>query len=93
MFDWLLDPFHNEIAIDLGTATTLIYRKGKGIVLMEPSVLAIHSDYRDKPSVYAVGEDAKRLLGRAPEAINALRPIRNGVVSDCTLLEKVRIPV
>jgi rod shape-determining protein MreB len=82
MLDLLRGLFSNEIAIDLGTATTLIYRKNMGIVLTEPSVLAIRTDYRGTQSVCAVGTAAKRLLGRSPGAISAVRPVRDGVVAD-----------
>jgi rod shape-determining protein MreB and related proteins len=79
MFGSLSGLFSSDMAIDLGTANTLIYIKGKGIVLNEPSVVAYH--YKDgKKRVLAVGEDAKLMLGRTPESIQAIRPLRDGVI-------------
>jgi hypothetical protein len=73
--------FSTDIAIDLGTANTLIYVKGKGIILNEPSVVAYH--VKDgKKQVLAVGEDAKLMLGRTPGSIEAIRPMREGVIAD-----------
>ena len=70
-----------NIAIDLGTANTLVYVKGRGIVLNEPSVVAI-SDQRGRKQVLAVGEEAKLMLGRTPGNISAIRPLRDGVIAD-----------
>ena len=76
------------MAIDLGTANTLIYIKGKGIVLNEPSVVAYH--FKDgKKRVLAVGEDAKLMLGRTPESIQAIRPLRDGVIADFDVAEEM----
>ena len=73
--------FSTDIAIDLGTANTLIYVKGKGIILNEPSLVAYH--VKDgKKQVLAVGEDAKLMLGRTPGSIEAIRPMREGVIAD-----------
>ena len=74
--------FSNDLAIDLGTANTLIYSKGKGIVLAEPSVVAmqIHPDTGQR-SVLAVGTDAKKMLGRTPGSIKAIRPMKDGVIA------------
>ncbi|MDQ7773665.1 MAG: rod shape-determining protein [Elusimicrobiales bacterium] len=79
MFDYIFSLFSNDIGIDLGTANTLVYVKGKGIVLREPSVVA--SD-KNRRKVLAVGSDAKLMLGRTPSNIVAVRPLRNGVIAD-----------
>ncbi|HNT96972.1 MAG TPA: rod shape-determining protein [Elusimicrobiales bacterium] len=79
MFDYIFSLFSNDIGIDLGTANTLVYVKGKGIVLREPSVVA--SD-KNRRKVLAVGSDAKLMLGRTPANIVAVRPLRNGVIAD-----------
>ncbi|MCX7714685.1 MAG: rod shape-determining protein [Clostridia bacterium] len=78
--------FSNDIGIDLGTATVLVYVKGKGIVLKEPSVVAVDV-YTNK--IYAVGEEARRMLGRTPDAIQAIRPLADGVISDYYLTEQM----
>ena len=88
MFGSLSGLFSSDMAIDLGTANTLIYIKGKGIVLNEPSVVAYH--YKDgKKRVLAVGEDAKLMLGRTPESIQAIRPLRDGVIADFDVAEEM----
>ena len=80
--------FSTDIAIDLGTANTLIYVKGKGIILNEPSVVAYH--VKDgKRQVLAVGEDAKLMLGRTPGSIEAIRPMREGVIADFDSAEQM----
>ncbi len=76
--------FSNDIGIDLGTANTLVYAKGKGIVLREPSVVAINAQTR---KVVAVGSDAKRMLGRTPGNIQAIRPMKDGVIADFDITE------
>ncbi len=82
----LLDPifglFSNDLAIDLGTANTLVYMKGKGIVLSEPSVVAVRKDSRGVNKVLAVGHEAKMMLGRTPGDITAIRPMKDGVIAD-----------
>ena len=82
----LLDPifglFSNDLAIDLGTANTLVYMKGKGIVLREPSVVAVRKDSRGVNKVLAVGHEAKMMLGRTPGDITAIRPMKDGVIAD-----------
>ena len=78
--------FGQDIGIDLGTATVIAYVKGKGIVLREPSVVAI--DNRTK-EVLAVGQEARRMLGRTPGNIVATRPLKDGVISDYTVTEKM----
>jgi rod shape-determining protein MreB and related proteins len=82
IFDWLYGLFSNDLAIDLGTATTLIYVKGKGIVSCEPSVVAVARDSRGDKRVLAVGREAKEMLGRTPGNIEAIRPLRDGVIAD-----------
>ena len=80
----ILGLFSNDIGIDLGTATTLVYVKGEGVVLCEPSVVAIE---KDTNRVIAVGEEAKRMLGRTPGNIVAIRPMKDGVISDFEVTE------
>jgi len=87
IFDFILGMFSNDLAIDLGTANTLVYVKGKGIVLSEPSVVAVHRDARGMKKVLAVGEEAKRMLGRTPGNIVAIRPMRDGVIADFEITE------
>lgn len=77
-----------DMAIDLGTANTLVYVKGKGIVLNEPSVVAIE-EYRGKKQVLAVGNEAKQMLGRTPGNINAIRPLCDGVIADFEIAEEM----
>lgn len=81
--------FSNDLAIDLGTANTLVYVKGKGIVLNEPSVVAVRTDDRVKDRVLAVGLEAKNMLGRTPGHIVAIRPIRDGVIADFDVTERM----
>jgi rod shape-determining protein MreB len=85
--DTILGLFSSDLAIDLGTANTLVFVKGKGIVLSEPSVVAIRTDARVKNRVVAVGEEAKRMLGRTPGSIVAIRPMRDGVIADFEVAE------
>jgi len=80
--------FSNDLSIDLGTANTLIYVRGRGIVLNEPSVVAIRNQNGQK-SVEAVGETAKRMLGRTPGNITAIRPLKDGVIADFQVTEKM----
>jgi rod shape-determining protein MreB len=87
----LLDPilglFSNDLAIDLGTANTLVYVKGKGIVLNEPSVVAIRKGDRGGNKILAVGKEAKIMLGRTPGDIVATRPMKDGVIADFDITE------
>ena len=87
----ILDPilgwFSNDLAIDLGTANTLVYVKGKGIVLSEPSVVAVRQDGRGAKKVLAVGKEAKMMLGRTPGNIVAIRPMKDGVIADFEITE------
>ena len=77
-----------DMAIDLGTANTLVYVKGRGIVLNEPSVVAI-VEHKGKKKVLAVGEEAKKMLGRTPGNISAIRPLRDGVIADFEVAEEM----
>ncbi len=87
----LLDPilglFSNDLAIDLGTANTCVYVKGKGIVLDEPSVVAVRKDAKGGSKVLAVGKEAKMMLGRTPGNIVAIRPMKDGVIADFEITE------
>jgi rod shape-determining protein MreB len=87
ILDSVMGAFSNDLAIDLGTANTLVYVKGKGIVLSEPSVVAVHMDGRLKNRVLAVGLEAKNMLGRTPGNIVAIRPMRDGVIADFEVTE------
>ena len=88
MFSRLFGFLSADMAIDLGTANTLVYVKGRGIVLNEPSVVAI-SDHRGRKQVLAVGEEAKQMLGRTPGNIAAIRPLRDGVIADFEVAEEM----
>ncbi len=87
LLDRLFGLFSNDLAIDLGTANTLIYAKGKGIVLSEPSVVAVRKDARGGKRVLAVGRAAKEMLGRTPGSITAIRPMKDGVIADFEITE------
>ncbi|MBW1911775.1 MAG: rod shape-determining protein [Deltaproteobacteria bacterium] len=87
LFDPLLGLFSNDLAIDLGTANTLVYVKGKGIVLSEPSVVAVRKDGKGGTKVLAVGKEAKMMLGRTPGNIVAIRPMKDGVIADFEITE------
>ncbi len=90
MYMWLLKMFSSDIAIDLGTANTLIYTKAEGIVLNEPSVVAVAENrLLGRREVLAVGADAKRMLGRTPGTIHAIRPLRDGVIADFEIAEEM----
>ncbi|MFW5966389.1 MAG: rod shape-determining protein [Persicimonas sp.] len=82
-----LGLFSNDLAIDLGTANTLVYAKGKGIVCSEPSVVAVQKDARGGKRVKAVGRPAKEMLGRTPGSIIAIRPMKDGVIADFEITE------
>jgi len=87
----LFGMFSNDLSIDLGTANTLIYVRGQGIVLNEPSVVAIRQDRGPggPKSIAAVGAEAKLMLGRTPGNITAIRPLKDGVIADFTITEKM----
>lgn len=84
MFEFIMAPFGKDMAVDLGTATTLVHVKGRGIVLYEPSVVAIE---KDTGKILAVGEEAKKMLGRTPGNIVAIRPLKDGVIADFDVTE------
>jgi rod shape-determining protein MreB len=86
-FDRILGAFSSDLAIDLGTANTLVYVKGKGIILSEPSVVAVSTGNRSKNRVLAVGLEAKNMLGKTPGNILAIRPMRDGVIADFEVTE------
>ena len=86
LFDWIYGMFSNDLAIDLGTANTLIYARGKGIVLSEPSVVAVK---KGTSQVLKVGREAKEMVGRTPASIVAVRPLQDGVIADFDLTEQM----
>src|SRR5437016_14486510 len=90
MFGFLSSYFDDDLAIDLGTANTLIYMRGKGIVLDEPSVVAIRQEGgpNGKKVIQEVGIAAKQMLGRTPGNITAIRPMKDGVIADFTVTEQ-----
>ena len=88
MFDRLFGFFSTDMAIDLGTANTLVYVDGKGVVLNEPSVVAI-ATVNNKTDVVAVGNEAKQMLGKTPGHIRAIRPLRDGVIADFEVAEEM----
>jgi rod shape-determining protein MreB len=89
LFDAILGMFSNDLAIDLGTANTLVYLKGKGVVVSEPSVVAVQKDSVGQKKVLAVGTDAKNMLGRTPGSIVAIRPMKDGVIADFDITEEM----
>src|SRR6187455_672837 len=91
MFEFFKGYFSTDLAIDLGTANTLIYVRGKGIVLDEPSVVAIRQEGgpNGKKTIQAVGLAAKQMLGRTPGNITAIRPMKDGVIADFTITEQM----
>jgi rod shape-determining protein MreB len=91
MFGFLRSYFSNDLAIDLGTANTLIYARGKGIVLDEPSVVAIRTEGgpNAKKTIQAVGHAAKQMLGKTPGNITAIRPMKDGVIADFVVTEQM----
>lgn len=86
ILDFIFGMFSNDMAIDLGTATTLVYVKGKGIILNEPSLVALK---KDTSEILAVGKEAKKMLGRTPANIIAIRPMKDGVIADFEVTEKM----
>lgn len=86
IFNHIISYFSQDMAIDLGTSSTLIYIKGKGIVLNEPSVVTVETHSK---KILAVGEDAKRMLGRTPGNLTAIRPMREGVIADFDMTERM----
>src|SRR5207244_3665512 len=89
MFNGIYKFFSRDLAIDLGTANTLIYIRGQGIVSNEPSVVAVQQEHRGGKKVLAVGKEAKEMLGRTPGNIVAIRPMKDGVIADFEVTEKM----
>ncbi len=89
IFNAVWGMFSNDLAIDLGTANTLVYMKGKGIVVSEPSVVAVKTGVAGQRKVLAVGKDAKEMLGRTPGSIVAIRPMKDGVIADFDYTEEM----
>lgn len=89
LFDAIWGVFSNDLAIDLGTANTLVYLKGKGVVVSEPSVVAVQKDAMGQKKVLAVGMEAKKMLGRTPGSIVAIRPMKDGVIADFDITEEM----
>ena len=85
--DSLFGMFSNDLAIDLGTANTVVYQRGRGIVLNEPSVVAVQKDAQGVDRVLAVGAEAKEMLGRTPGSIVAIRPMKEGVIANFQVTE------
>ena len=89
MFKRVLDWFSNDLAIDLGTANTLVYGKDRGIIINEPSVVAVHRTAKGHNKVLAVGKKAKEMLGRTPGLIKAIRPMKDGVIADFEITQNM----
>jgi len=89
LFDSFLGWFSNDLAVDLGTANTLVYVKGRGIVGNEPSVVAIQEDGRGTKRILAVGKEAKEMVGKTPGSIRAIRPLKDGVIADFEVAQKM----
>jgi rod shape-determining protein MreB and related proteins len=89
IFDSIMGWFSNDLAVDLGTANTLVYVKGKGIVANEPSVVAIQENGRGVKRILAVGKEAKEMVGRTPGSIRAIRPLKEGVIADFEVAQKM----
>ncbi len=89
IFDHIIGMFSNDMGIDLGTANTLVLSKGEGIIINEPSVVAIKSDRHGREKILAVGKEAKEMVGKTPGDINAIRPMKDGVIADFDITEKM----
>lgn len=89
MLNFLKSLFSTDLAIDLGTANTLVYVKGKGVVSNEPSVVAVYRDPRGNQKILAIGEEAKNMLGRTPGNITPIRPMKDGVIADFEVTEQM----
>jgi len=89
ILDYILGWFSDDLAIDLGTANSLVYVRGKGIVLDEPSVVAVKRDRRGNNKILAVGKDAKSMVGKTPGNIVAIRPLKDGVIADFEVAEEM----
>jgi len=89
IFDHIIGLFSNDMGIDLGTANTLVLSKGEGIIINEPSVVAIKSDKMGRQHILAVGREAKEMVGKTPGDIKAIRPMKDGVIADFDVTEKM----
>ena len=89
ILDKFIGVFSNDMAIDLGTANTIVSVKGKGIIINEPSVVAVQRDRHGKDRILAVGQEAKRMLGKTPINIQAVRPMQDGVIADFEMTERM----
>jgi len=89
IFDKFIGWFSNDMAIDLGTANTLVSVKGKGIIINEPSVVAVQHDRYGRDKILAVGSDAKQMIGKTPVNIQAVRPMKDGVIADFEMTERM----
>jgi len=89
IFDKLIGLFSNDMAIDLGTANTIVSVKGKGIIINEPSVVAVQHDRYGRDKILAVGKEAKEMIGKTPINIQAVRPMKDGVIADFEMTERM----
>jgi rod shape-determining protein MreB len=89
IFNKIIGIFSNDMAIDLGTANTLVSIKGKGIIINEPSVVAVQHDRYDRDKILAVGAEAKQMIGKTPMNIHAVRPMKDGVIADFEMTERM----
>ncbi|MRI58012.1 MAG: rod shape-determining protein, partial [Epsilonproteobacteria bacterium] len=89
IFDKIIGMFSNDMGIDLGTANTLVLSRGEGIIINEPSVVAIKSDRYGRQKILAVGKEAKEMVGKTPGDIKAIRPMKDGVIADFDITEKM----
>ena len=89
LLDKLIGVFSNDMAIDLGTANTIVSVKGKGIIINEPSVVAVQNDRYGKDKILAVGQEAKQMIGKTPLNITAVRPMKDGVIADFEMTERM----
>jgi len=89
IFDQIIGLFSNDMSIDLGTANTLVLLRGKGIIINEPSVVAIQQDKYGRNNILAVGHEAKDMIGKTPGNIQAIRPMKDGVIADFDMTEKM----
>ncbi len=89
LFDKLIGLFSNDMAIDLGTANTIVSVRGKGIIINEPSVVAVQNDRYGRDNILAVGQEAKQMIGKTPLNIQAVRPMKDGVIADFEMTERM----
>ena len=89
VFNKLIGLFSNDLSIDLGTANTLVIAKGRGIIINEPSVVAVKTERNGQQKILAVGKEAKEMVGKTPGNIKAIRPMRDGVIADFDMTEKM----